>query len=161
MAGGTGMSTGTIHVASLDDVAPATLYQLLRLRVDVFVVEQACPYPELDGRDLEPRTRHVWLERDGDVQACLRILEEIDGTRRIGRVATAASQRRRGHAAALVRHALTQCGDAPVVLDAQSHLQRWYERLGFVRDGAEFVEDGIPHVPMRMAASPQRPSTTA
>ena len=50
-----------LHVAAFDELSTGTLYALLRLRVDVFVVEQRCPYPELDGRDAEPGTRHVWL----------------------------------------------------------------------------------------------------
>jgi ElaA protein len=55
----------TLRAARFDDLDAATLYALLRLRVDVFVVEQHCPYPELDGRDREPGTVHLWLEHDG------------------------------------------------------------------------------------------------
>lgn len=127
-----------------------TLYAILRLRQDVFVLEQECLYPDLDGRDLEVGTVQWWAEVDGgDVVATLRVLDEGDGTVRIGRVATAATARGRGIAEALVR-AATQEATGDVVLDAQSHLEGWYARLGFVRDGEEFVEDGIPHVPMRL-----------
>lgn len=133
--------------AGLDTV---TLYALLRLRVDVFVVEQACAYPELDGRDVEPGTLHQWVERDGEVVACLRLLRDPDA-QRIGRVCVAASARRQGFAELLVRAALARC-DGPVVLDAQSHLAGWYERLGFTAAGPEFVEDGIAHVPMQRTA---------
>lgn len=59
------------------DLDAATLYELLKLRVEVFVVEQACPYPELDGRDLLAETRHFWLESpDGQVISTLRLMEE-------------------------------------------------------------------------------------
>jgi ElaA protein len=134
------------HAESLD---AATLYRILALRVDVFVVEQACPYPELDGRDLEPSARLVWAERDGAVLATLRLLVEPDGTARIGRVATAAAVRGQGLAASLVTRALELAAARPTVLHAQSHLANWYARFGFRRDGVDFDEDGIAHTPMR------------
>ena len=58
------------------DLEPTTLYKILKLRVDVFVVEQACAYPELDGHDLDPGARQLWIERSGDVVATLRVLDE-------------------------------------------------------------------------------------
>jgi ElaA protein len=79
-----------VRVANFTDLDATTLYELLRLRVDVFVVEQRCPYPELDGRDTEPATRHLWLpdpERGGSPVAYLRLLAEPDQAVRIGRVA--------------------------------------------------------------------------
>jgi len=131
--------------AELDAV---TLYKILKLRVDVFVVEQQCAYAELDDRDLEPGARQLWVEAAGEVIATLRVLD--DGVAlRIGRVATAPSARSGGHAGRLMERALELAGDRDVVLDAQSYLQGWYERFGFVRSGDEFIEDGIPHIPMR------------
>lgn len=141
-----------VRDAQAADLDIATLYKILKLRVDVFVVEQACAYPELDGRDLEPGARQLWVERSGDVVATLRILDE-GADLRIGRVATAADARSAGLAGRLMQHALTLAGDRSVVLDAQSYLARWYEGFGFVRDGDEFVEDGIAHVPMRRRAT--------
>lgn len=135
--------------AAFADLDPHTLYGLLRLRVDVFVVEQACPYPELDGRDAEPSARHHWVEEDGRVLATLRVLEEDGGESRIGRVATTAEARRRGLAAALLRAALAELSP-PVVIDAQAHLAGWYARFGFARSGEDFLEDGIVHTPMRL-----------
>lgn len=139
-----------LHVARFAELDAATLYALLRLRTDVFVVEQRCPYPELDGRDLEPGTRHVWLAPEAtDPHAYLRVLAEPDGSHRIGRVCTAEKARGQGLSARLVAAALELIGDAPSVLDAQSYLVEFYLRFGFTRSGVEFVEDGIPHVPMR------------
>src|SRR6185437_13728338 len=84
------------------DLDAATLYELLKLRVEVFVVEQATPYPELDGRDLLAETRHFWLEgADGEVICTLRLMEEHFGGGngfRIGRVATLRTARGHGHA---------------------------------------------------------------
>ncbi|MEJ3743587.1 GNAT family N-acetyltransferase [Actinomycetes bacterium KLBMP 9797] len=137
-----------IRVASFAELDARTLYDLLRLRVDVFVVEQKCPYPELDGRDLLPDTRHVWLAEGGTPVAYLRILSEPDGTARIGRVVVAAHARGSGLAGRLMAAALAVVGDRACVLNAQTLATGLYERYGFVASGPEFLEDGIPHIPM-------------
>jgi ElaA protein len=144
-----------IRAAAFTDLDPLTLYRLLELRVAVFVVEQASPYPELDGRDLEPTTVHLWIDGDrGTPVAYLRILAEADGTARLGRVVTAPARRGEGLAAALVTHALALTEPTTAVLDAQSHLTGWYAELGFEVAGAEYLDDGIPHTPMRLVRSP-------
>jgi ElaA protein len=136
-----------LRVAAPDELDAATLYAILRLRCAVFVVEQHCAYLDVDGRDLEPGALHCWQEEDGRVLAYLRVLRE-GPARRIGRVATAPAVRGRGYAEALVRTAVRLAAPAPVVLDAQAHLVSWYERLGFRVAGAEYDDDGIPHVPL-------------
>ena len=133
-----------------------TWHDIVRLRIDVFVVEQQCPYPELDGRNVEADTVHVWAATtEGEVRGYLRLLAEPDGRARIGRVCVAPSARRRGLAAALLAdaldHTLACRPEAAVVLAAQSQLASWYARRDFVVDGPEFVEDGIPHLPMRLS----------
>ena len=134
------------------DLDAATLYELLKLRVEVFVVEQACPYPELDGVDLLAETRHFWLEdSDGEVISTLRLMEEHPGGHkgfRIGRVCTKRAYRGHGHTARLMQAALAEVGDYPCRINAQTYLEDMYARHGFVRDGEEFLDDGIPHVPM-------------
>jgi ElaA protein len=132
------------------DLAAAPLYGILRLRAEVFVVEQDCVYLDPDGRDLEPTTRHLWVQEDGHVIACLRVLVEPDGASSIGRVATTPTQRSRGLAAELVKEALADA-PRPVRINAQSYLVGWYGRFGFEPSGAEFVEDGILHTPMTLA----------
>src|SRR5829696_10285828 len=105
--------------ARFAELTPFEVYRLCRLRVDVFVVEQECPYPELDGRDLEPATEHLWLESEGVPVATLRVLD--DGAERaIGRVATAAGWRSRGLAARLMEEALSTYGRGPIHLGAQA-----------------------------------------
>jgi ElaA protein len=137
-----------LREAPFAELTPFEVYGLCRLRVDVFVVEQACPYPELDGRDLEPDTVHLWYERDGEVLATIRVLD--DGAEKvIGRVATAVEARGQGLAAALVRRGIELCAGAPIHLGAQAYLEDWYEQFGFRRSGPGYIEDGIPHVPMR------------
>lgn len=158
--------TSHIHVAHLADIDPVTLYRLLKLRTDVFVVEQECAYPELDGRDLEPDALMLWTEltretqstgetgQDGEVVATLRILRD-DTELRIGRVVTAPEARGTGVARELFQRAVDECGriaaDLPIVLDAQEPLEGWYGSFGFVRESDMFLEDGIPHVTMRKA----------
>lgn len=145
-------ASATLHRDWAADLTPSRLYALLRLRVAVFVVEQECPYPELDGRDLEESTRHLWVASDTDAHrpiAYLRLLEDRDGGYRIGRVCTAADARGRGLSRRLMEAALAEVGDAPCVLDAQIQAEGLYAAFGFTRAGEEYLEDGIPHVTMR------------
>ena len=135
--------------APFAELTPFEVYGLCRLRVDVFVVEQECPYPELDGRDTEPATVHVWFEdADGTIAACIRVLDDGE-TRAIGRVATDRRYRGRGLAARLMEEGIALCAGFPVTLGAQAYLEGWYGRFGFATCGPGYVEDGIPHVPMR------------
>lgn len=157
--------TATLRRSWALDLGTGDLYALLRLRVDVFVVEQDCPYSELDGRDLEPRTRHYWLAGTAAADAergsapatpqdrapilgTLRLLKEPGGGYRIGRVCTRADARGRGLGAQLMSAALAEVGSGTCVLDAQEQQVPFYERFGFVATGPPFLEDGIPHVPM-------------
>jgi ElaA protein len=128
----------------------ATLYALLRLRSEVFVLEQASPYGDPDGRDLDEGTVHWWAEDgDGRVAALLRVLPEPGGGSRIGRVATAPGARGQGLASSLLRQALA-AAPRPVVLDAQARQTGWYAAFGFTVCGEEFDDAGIAHVPMRL-----------
>ncbi|WP_309648003.1 GNAT family N-acetyltransferase [Nocardioides sp.] len=146
------MNIAAMPFAALDS---ATAYAVWRLRQEVFVVEQECPYPDLDGRDPELGTRHVLLRDgngdDGDDAALLgyaRVLDDVT-VWRIGRVVLAPAARGRGLAAPLMETALSVCPDRAVVLDAQSPLRDFYAGFGFAVDGEEFLEDGIAHLPMR------------
>lgn len=149
-----------VRVSRFADLDARTLYGLLRLRSDVFVVEQECLFLDLDGRDLEPGTLHVWVDTADAVPAAYLRVVDHGAYLKIGRVVTAPAARGRGLGAVLLRRALAEvaadAGDGaagrPVVLDAQSHLAGWYARFGFERSGEDFVEDGIAHTPMRLAA---------
>ena len=139
-----------IQVARFAELSPGVLYGILKLRSDVFVVEQECAYPDIDGRDVEPDALHLWSEADGEVAAYLRVLNGPPaGASRIGRVVTAPSARSQGLGAALVHKALAETM-GPVVLDAQSYLVDWYRALGFRVIGDEYLDDGIPHTPMKL-----------
>jgi ElaA protein len=145
---------GEVRVAAFAELDPATLYRILRLRAEVFVLEQHCVYNDLDGRDTEPTAVHLWVESPAapTVASAARLLTDPDGTRVLGRVVTAAGERRRRLAGTIIDRALDLVPPSiPVVLNAQCRLEPWYERWRFRRDGPDFLEDGIPHVPMRRA----------
>ena len=138
----------SFHDVTFVDLDARTGYLLWQLRERVFVVEQECAYLDLDGRDLEPGTRHLYVAEAGVPVAYLRVLQDPEEMR-IGRVLVDPAHRRTGLAGRLMARALDVVGARPCRLDAQSYLAGWYRRFGFEPCGAEFLEDGIPHVPMR------------
>lgn len=149
-------------MAAIEDRAFAELtahqlHDIVRLRIDVFVVEQECAFPELDGRDTELATRHAWVPGpaaglpDLPIAAYARALADAGGGTRIGRVATHPSARRGGLAGLLIDH-LVRTTDGPWTLDAQARLADWYARFGFRPAGEPFDDWGMLHVPMRLEA---------
>lgn len=141
-----------LYSATGDEITVAQLYPLLTLRVTVFVVEQNCPYSELDGLDLLPSTVHVWWQPGDEPDGYLRLLRDPDGTHRIGRVCTAKHTRGAGLGALLMKDAMERVGDAAAVLEAQTYAQAFYARFGFVSTGEPYYEDGIEHITMRRPA---------
>ncbi|KPG78496.1 GNAT family N-acetyltransferase [Pseudomonas moraviensis] len=139
------------------DLGKEQLYALLKLRSDVFVVEQKCAYPDLDGQDLEGDTYHLMGWEDDQLMAYLRLLdpESQGGDVVIGRVITAPAGRGKGLGHAMMEQALKQAGkhwpQVPIYLSAQAHLQGYYGKYGFEVAGEEYLEDGIPHIGMRRA----------
>lgn len=128
------------------------LYSILRLRSEVFVVEQDCPYNDLDGND--QNAVHVFItEDDGSAVGCLRIFERDSDTVQIGRVVSSGSRRGEGIGAALMTEAVRVAaerfsGRRTVYLEAQVYAIGFYEKFGFRVCSDEFLEDGIPHVVM-------------
>ena len=145
-----------VDVRSLDEFSARELYALLKLRVDVFVVEQACAYEELDGND--DGALHLRVMQGSDLMAAARILPPADGKNtRIGRVVVSPHHRGKRLGEAVMREALAVCADRfpgiDVEISAQSHLQHFYGALGFAVISEEYVEDGIPHVDMVRSSS--------
>src|SRR5262245_10651614 len=129
-----------LRSARFAELDTATLHALLKLRCDVFVVEQQCAYPDLDGRDTEPDAVHLWLDDGGTPLAYLRVLRD-PGTARIGRVCTAKAHRGAGLADRLMRAVLgTLEPGLPCVLEAQTAAIGLYQRHGFVVTGEPYVE---------------------
>ena len=140
-----------VAASSLARMGPLDVHALYKLRVDVFVAEQDCPYAEIDATDAAPGTTHLLARTPGQGQTELAATLRIhggDGVMHLGRVCTAPRWRGQGLATRLVRAALEICGDQRVEISAQAHLQRWYEQFGFVRSGPEYLDGRIPHVPM-------------
>ena len=135
--------------AALDNVS---LYRYLRLRQQVFVVEQACIYQDLDEVDL--LSRHLLVRRGEEIVACLRLVPS--GIKfaepSIGRVIAVPHQRGSGLAQELVRQGLLESqAQYPAQnnrIGAQAHLQSFYAKNGFVAVSDEYDEDGIPHIDM-------------
>ncbi|SMC82835.1 GNAT family N-acetyltransferase [Rhizobium sp. RU36D] len=148
-----------IDVRALDDLPSRDLYALMKLRVDVFVVEQACPYPELDGKDVD--ALHLRLLADGALLAAARILkpEGPEKPVKIGRVVVSPTHRGKRLGDRVMQEAIREAErlypGRPIALSAQSHLERFYRALGFVPVSEEYLEDGIPHVDM-LRESPRK-----
>ena len=139
--------------AAFDALSVRDLYDLLALRAEIFVVEQACAYLDPDGAD--PEATHL-LGRDahGVLGAYARIFVARDRfeAHRIGRVVVHAALRGHGEGRRLMHEALARCPAieaAPVELSAQAHLERFYASLGFAPISERYVLDGIDHVDMR------------
>jgi ElaA protein len=147
----------TWHCLPFEALSAARLYRCLRLRSEVFVVEQACVFLDMDGRDAA--CLHVLGEHtgpDGEVQllAATRLVPPgvAFAEASIGRVVTAPSARGGGLGHALMAESLRQLerhwGAQPIRIGAQEHLERFYNTHGFVSDDKPYLEDGIPHLEM-------------
>lgn len=140
------------------ELSKDALYAILRLRTEVFVFEQKCPYQEVDGLDLIGDTCHLTVEEDGQLLGYLRLLdpERHDGDVVIGRVVIAPQGRGQGLGHELMEQALAAIAQRwpglPIYLSAQAHLQGYYGRYGFAPVTEVYLEDDIPHIGMRRSA---------
>ena len=140
----------TLVIKKFDRLTPREVYEILRIRTAVFVVEQECPYQEVDGTDYD--SMHVWLEEDKEIVAYLRIFvkDEETNTVQIGRVLS--KRRGEGLGAKVLEHGLEaakiEMGADRVFIEAQTYALDFYKKFGFEACGEEFLEDGIPHTPM-------------
>lgn len=134
-----------MHKKTFDELTTRELYELLALRTEVFVVEQDCPYQEVDGKDI--KAHHYWIEEDETIVAALRVLVK-ETPIAIGRVVTKASHRGKGYSRRLMEAAVGDFGNAELYLQAQTYVEPFYASFGFSRTSAEYLEDGIPHVDM-------------
>ncbi|KKL00032.1 GNAT family N-acetyltransferase [Rheinheimera mesophila] len=143
------------QVASFSQLDSYTLYAMLQLRVDVFVVEQNCPYPELDNKDLDPQTRHILLKKGDKILAYARVLApgvSYEHNPALGRICVSQTARRLALGRGLMDKALAVASscwpDQEIRISAQCYLQRFYESFGFVACSEPYLEDNIPHLEM-------------
>ncbi|HEY0261296.1 MAG TPA: GNAT family N-acetyltransferase [Lacisediminihabitans sp.] len=129
------------------------LYSILKLRTDIFFVEQRIDEEELDNRDQEPSTEHLWIEDEAGCVAYLRILVDRtasfrDARRLIGRVVVREDRRGEGLAQELMRRAINSYGGEPLLLHAQQYIAPLYTKFGFEAFGEPYLEASIPHLTM-------------
>ena len=137
-------------VKRFEDLTTRELYDLLQVRVSVFVVEQNCPYQELDGKDL--LSYHVFYKEDDRIQAYLRVVDPNQGCDKVslGRVLAVRRGAGLGKKVMLegIRVAKEKLGADDIYIEAQTYAKGFYEGLGFQQISDEFLEDGIPHIKM-------------
>ncbi|MBQ8541543.1 MAG: GNAT family N-acetyltransferase [Clostridia bacterium] len=136
------------YVKRFDELTLDELYEILKIRVNVFVVEQNCPYSELD--DVDKDAFHVYLKDAGGMQAYLRVYKK-NGVR-IGRVLSL--KRRQGLGTTVlnegIRVAKEKLSAKKIVIEAQTYARKMYENAGFVQTSEAFLEDGIEHIRMEL-----------
>ena len=139
-----------LFVRRFDELDIHDLYEIMKLRCDVFIVEQECHYEDIDGRDIN--AIHVYLKDNNEIVGYLRILDKgvVFKEVSIGRVI--AKRRRVGIGSELLKAGLKAAkkyyNADKIKIEAQVYAKSFYERVGFKVCGAEFLEDDIPHVPM-------------
>jgi len=129
------------------------LYALLRLRCEIFVVEQNCVYLDVDNND--QKAFHTLGYIGDELVATTRLFEKdimYDGYQSIGRVLTAQKYRRTGAGKDLMNYSIKECerlfGKGPIKIGAQMYLKKFYSEFGFEQSGDMYDEDGIDHIPM-------------
>ncbi|MEQ5791069.1 GNAT family N-acetyltransferase [Muricauda sp. NFXS6] len=138
-----------VSVKTFNELTTEELYQILRLRSEVFVVEQDCVYQDVDNKD--QKALHIMGIKDGEVVAYTRVFEPGDyfDNVSIGRVVVSQSQRKYGLGKQIMQASLAAINqrfpDKPIEISAQSYLLKFYTELGFNAIGEEYLEDGIPH----------------
>lgn len=137
------------HIQKFTQLSTRELYKIYKLRVDVFVVEQQCPYHEVDDIDLE--SYHIYLQDDNSKILSYCRLYQQNNTYHIGRVIS--PTRRKGYGAQIMKTALEFAGQTlhadSIIIEAQTYAKNFYEKLGFTQTSEPFDEDGIEHIQMK------------
>ena len=143
--------TRPVIIKSFEELNKAELYQIIQLRIAVFIVEQDCPYPDLD--DMDQDAQHLWIEDAGEIVCYLRV--NPAGSRflepSLGRIVTKKSHRNHGYAEKLIKKAIDlvcEKESRAIRISAQCYLEKYYEKFGFTKASEEYLEDNIPHIEM-------------
>lgn len=141
-----------VSVKTFDELTTEELYQILRLRSEVFVVEQDCVYQDVDNKD--QKALHIIGKKGDEIVAYTRIFKPGDYFENvsIGRVVVSQDQRKYGLGKQIIQASLAAVDQKfpkkPIEISAQSYLLKFYTELGFNAFGEEYLEDGIPHMRM-------------
>lgn len=143
-------------VKKFEELSLIELYEILRARSEVFVVEQTCPYQDMDRKDIG--AYHVWLEDESGIAAYVRLLDKgvsYENYASIGRVISL--RRHMGLATILLQEGIRlieeRYGTKDIKIGAQKYARSLYEKVGFVQSGEDYLEDGIVHIPMTLRVS--------
>ncbi len=137
-------------IKRFEELTADEVYEILRVRVAVFVVEQNCPYQEADGKDRF--SYHVFLKDETGIRAYLRVIDKGIAFEEaaIGRVLT--TERGKGLGLRIlsegIKVAKNRMNAGSIKIEAQSYAKEFYEKAGFRQISEEFLEDGIPHIQM-------------
>lgn len=147
------MSNSDIQVKTFNELTSAELYLILRLRSEVFVVEQECIYQDIDNFDQD--ALHVCAYVGNELQAYARIIKpevKYTGATSIGRVLTNPNNRSRGLGKEILTAAIKYCNETwpslPITISAQQYLEKFYSDVGFNKMSEPYLEDDIPHIEM-------------
>ena len=139
-----------IHIKKFEEITAAELYNILKLRSAVFVVEQNCVYQDLDGKDKE--AIHIFTESNNEIISYTRIFKRGDYYKdnpSIGRVVVKKSERGKDLGKKIMIKSINYIKEnsesEKIELSAQKYLDKFYKELGFYTKGGEYLEDGIPH----------------
>jgi len=141
----------TIH-KKFSDLSTQELCDILELRQNVFIIEQGCIYPDIDG--LDTLGEHIWLQAEEDIISYLRILPSSKKHKlpTIGRMITHPDYRKMGYGKRLMQKGVEISRaiypSLPIFLSAQVEAKPFYEQLGFIASGEAYLEDGIYHIDM-------------
>jgi len=142
-----------IRIKQFNELDRLELYRIIQLRINVFIVEQNCPYPDLDDKDLV--SNHVMIWKGDELIAVTRLVPpgiSYPNYASIGRVATHANYRGSGLGKLVMTESIKACEELfsgyNIKISAQAYLVAFYTALGFDKIGEEYLEDNIPHIAM-------------
>lgn len=138
------------YIKSFTELSTKEFYEIVKLRIAVFVVEQTCPYQEIDAQD--EQAIHTWMQEGQEIIGYTRIIDQEEIVT-FGRVIIHPSHRGKKLGYQLLEKTLeiikSQIPDKPIVIGAQAHLTNFYGKYGFMPISDVYLEDNIPHVQMR------------
>ena len=139
-----------IIIKKFNELSLDELYEILKIRVSVFVVEQNCPYQEIDDKDRQ--AYHIYIKEDKQIKAYLRVLNKGVSfpEASLGRVLT--TERNKGYSNIIIKEGIKVAKEKynanKIKIEAQVYAKKMYEKHGFKQISDEFLEDGIPHIIM-------------